>query len=134
MKCYEMTGVAADNAVTLSEERFLNVIEADLAQETAARAAAALWSINYYEHFLCVADSDNGIDDSRITMEKTIAVTPEMVVLKDGVAIGVYLDGWLFEFADETTHYRKVILKEGWVGGWGDVTETAIWKLKAVEE
>ena len=133
MTIYQITNTPVEGAVAVNRQFSLLQSEASAAQQAAACAAAANWKLEYYAHFVCVARSDNGIDDNRITTQKVIEITPDMIVLQGDDAVGVYHKGGLFLFADTATHHREVVLNDGYVGGWGDVTETAYYILKSVE-
>ena len=89
----------------------------------------AAWAVKYHMIWVCSACSDNGIDARKIKNEKTIPLTPEVLVEENGIVIGCRMDGHLFRFDDESTHQHRRREDCGYEGGWGDITETHCWEL-----
>ncbi len=100
-------------------------------QHTRAEEVAQQWHIFSWLNFRCNAVSDGGIDDDHDQEYHRFSLRPEDVLFSEnGEAIGVRYGAFTFYFNDPATHKHKVVEKQEYVGGWGNVTETRYYKLE----
>lgn len=99
----------------------------------AASLAAGRWYIAHDFKWVCVAQSDNGIDDIRITHLPLIQIAPSQIVFHNGTAVGCYCLDHLFMFHDPDTHKSQFKRDLGYTGGWGDIYETDIYILTSAQ-
>lgn len=126
---YKLT--TTESAVALGEGRFLEPAPDTDEVRRIAEEAAAHWHIHYELEWRSSAVSDGGIDAKETHKIEEIPVTPDMIVLDGGEAAGIYAYGHLFLFAEWTRHtYRTGHKDEGFVGGWGDITEDDVYSIK----
>ena len=85
------------------------------------------WLCRVYD-FCCRADSDGGIDDRSTSVDR-YRIPAQTAVWENERLIGFRLKEHLFRFDDRKTHTLRRVLKDGWVGGWGNVEETEEYRL-----
>ena len=102
-----------------------------MTDEMARRAEeiAGSWHFLYRMDMRCVARSDNGIDYDGEYRRRTMRIAPEMVVFENGEPTGISFADHLFLFSDPETQTLTASRAEGYVGGWGDVTEKHYYQL-----
>ena len=86
------------------------------------------WNVEIYHYFNCVARSDGGIDDRREST-RIVPVKPENIVYESGEAKGAFVNEANRVLAPGES-FTRMISKDMFVGGWGDVTEYYRYTLK----
>lgn len=129
MTCYHLVSNPSDSAVT-ANGCYLEPIIPDPMEEQAAVLMAESWQLHYQLDWRCSACSDNGIDDHRVYARDPVLFSPECVVLRDGAAVGFLYKDHLILIGEPKTHRFYICRDEGYVGGWGDITETDIYTLE----
>ena len=126
---YELT--TKENATLESSGRFLRPASNTEETKRIAEEAAARWHIHYELEWRSSAQSDGGIDATETHKIEEIPVTPDMIVLDGGEAVGIFAYDHLFLFAEWTKHtFYTNHQEKGFVGGWGDISETDIYSIK----
>ena len=130
MNGYYLVDAASDTTITADRKYFLEWGAFSDQEPQTATQAAADWSMTYYLEWICCARSDNGIDDRKVEKPTSRPIHPEQVVLRDGRAVGVFMESHLFLFEDPATHKYANRRDLGYEGGWGDITEIDHYLLK----
>ncbi len=73
-------------------------------------------------HWICTAETDNGIDDHKVT-ETICDLDADRLVCESGKIIGYRVDGEILYFSQYETCVVKSETVTDWVGGWGDIKE-----------
>ena len=79
-------------------------------------------------HFECSARTDSGIDADDIR-KYYYRIPMERKIMDGDNIIGISYMDHEYLFGDTSSRQLRVVLKEGFVGGWGDVTETETYDL-----
>ena len=91
------------------------------------------WMLLKRDHWICTAQSDNGIDDHKIT-ESLHKLESERLVYDSGKIIGYTVFDKAILFSQYETSKVKGPESTDWVPGWGDIKEYSEFMLVKIKQ
>ena len=133
MTCYKIVSTRSEGTLELKSGVLLDRYELSDEELSAVEAELQKWQIHCFYRFLCVADSDNGIDQEEES-ESILDLKAQFAVVSDNGAVGYCIentdDAMYFADYDPKDPPKLRCVEESWAGGWGDITKTRVYTLQ----